>query len=129
MATTYIAGRRINVNGSFRNRGDAVPEAASWKNLNTYLRIGHVIKIDTDEVTAFQDSNPVAVAAAEADTAPDEASPYEGMTAKDLAAQLKARGLTASSRKKADILAALIKDDELDVPGEPIEADATDDEG
>lgn len=39
---TYVALRQMNVAGSVRNIGDAVPEAAGWKNLSNYLSAGYV---------------------------------------------------------------------------------------
>lgn len=39
---SYVALRRLNVNGTVRNPGDAVPEAAHWRNLANYLSAGHL---------------------------------------------------------------------------------------
>lgn len=39
---TYVALRPLSVNGTRRNVGDAVPEAAGWKNLHHYIASGQI---------------------------------------------------------------------------------------
>lgn len=39
---SYVALKAMNVNGTRRNRGDAVPEAANWKNLHNYVSAGFI---------------------------------------------------------------------------------------
>jgi len=41
-SVTYVALKRMNVNGTVRNIGDAVPEAAHWRNLHNYLSAGYL---------------------------------------------------------------------------------------
>ena len=57
MSTHYVALRRLNVDGSVREPGDEVPEAAGWRNLRAYLSAGHV------ERQERADAPPVPVAA------------------------------------------------------------------
>ena len=42
MSTHYVALRRLTVDGSVREPGDEVPEAAGWRNLRAYIGAGHV---------------------------------------------------------------------------------------
>lgn len=39
---SYVALRRLSVNGTVRNPGDAVPEAANWRNLANYISSGQI---------------------------------------------------------------------------------------
>lgn len=39
---SYVALRRLKVGSSWREPGDAVPEAAHWRNLSNYLSAGHL---------------------------------------------------------------------------------------
>lgn len=47
---SYVALVALNVNGSIRNVGDAVPEAAGWKNLHSYIASGQIAIVN--EATA-----------------------------------------------------------------------------
>lgn len=44
---TYIAGRRLKVNGTWREPGDEVPEAATWSTLSAYLGSGALKEVAT----------------------------------------------------------------------------------
>jgi hypothetical protein len=39
---TYIALRRLKVGSTYREKGDAVPEAAHWRNLDNYISSGQI---------------------------------------------------------------------------------------
>lgn len=41
-ALTYVALRRLKVGATWRNPGDAVPEAAHWRNVHNYISAGHL---------------------------------------------------------------------------------------
>lgn len=41
-ALTYVALKPLNVNGTVRNPGAAVPEAAGWRNLSNYISAGQI---------------------------------------------------------------------------------------
>jgi hypothetical protein len=51
-ALTYVALRRLKVGASWRNPGDAVPEAAGWRNLHNYLSSGQL------KVVGIRTNNP-----------------------------------------------------------------------
>lgn len=39
---TYVALRDMKIGGSTRTKGSAVPEAASWPNLSTWIASGYI---------------------------------------------------------------------------------------
>lgn len=41
-ALSYVALRRLKVGAGWRNPGDAVPEAAHWRNLHNYISAGYL---------------------------------------------------------------------------------------
>jgi hypothetical protein len=41
----YVLGKAMQVNGEWRQAGEPVPEAASWRNLRSYLELGHVREV------------------------------------------------------------------------------------
>jgi hypothetical protein len=41
-SVTYVALKKMQVDGTTRNIGDAVPEAAHWRNLSNYLASGYL---------------------------------------------------------------------------------------
>lgn len=41
-SSSYVALKRLKVNGVTRNPGDAVPEAATWRNLSSYIASGQL---------------------------------------------------------------------------------------
>lgn len=57
----YVAGRRIRVNGEWRDPGEAVPEAATWPNLDAYLGRGEIVAgdarhvVDLSRIGSFED--------------------------------------------------------------------------
>lgn len=53
MATTYVALRRIKMGKNlYRLPGEAIPEAASWKNLRQYIAARWVKEITTRDIVA-----------------------------------------------------------------------------
>lgn len=41
-SSSYVALKPLKVNGTTRNPGDAVPEAAHWRNLSSYIAAGKI---------------------------------------------------------------------------------------
>ena len=53
MPNIYAARKRLRVGDEWREIGDLVPEAASWRNLHSYLSSGAVVLIQTDVQKAY----------------------------------------------------------------------------
>ena len=52
MAETYVARKRLKVGDEWREPGEPIPEAATWRNLHSYLSSGAVMLVQTDVVQA-----------------------------------------------------------------------------
>jgi hypothetical protein len=48
MANIYVARKRLQIAGQWREPGEEVPEAAGWRNLHSYLSSGAVVLVQTD---------------------------------------------------------------------------------
>lgn len=44
---SYVALKRLKVGASYRYPGDAVPEAATWRNVHNYLSSGYLAVVGT----------------------------------------------------------------------------------
>ena len=53
MANIYVARRRLKIGDEWREPGEEVPEAATWRNLHSYLSSGAVTLVQTDTVQSF----------------------------------------------------------------------------
>lgn len=57
----YVAGRRLRVGDGYKEYGEPVPEAASWKNLEAHLSSGAIKAVVVDEPTVSAAPPPVSV--------------------------------------------------------------------
>lgn len=89
MATTFIARRRLKIGDGYRQIGEEVPEAAGWRNLRTFIRLGWVEEVDSSDVELTVD--------AEA-TGEGFRQELESLSVAALRARAKAEGLTGYSR-------------------------------
>jgi hypothetical protein len=49
---TYVALRRLTVGGQPREKGELVPEAATWHNIDAYIRGGRIAPVPISAVDA-----------------------------------------------------------------------------
>ncbi len=54
----YVALRRLKVGDGWREPGDPVPEAATWRNLRAYLGAGQVAEVPDEESAGAEPTAP-----------------------------------------------------------------------
>lgn len=52
-AVTYVALKPLKVGSSTRQRGEAVPEAATWRNLSSYISAGKLAVVSPENHPAI----------------------------------------------------------------------------
>jgi len=109
MAVKYVAGRRLSVADEIRMPGDEVPEAATWKNLPSYISFGSIVVVEVGEEAPSPapapepEPEPVEEAVEEPET---EEVDLSSMLKDDLIALAEERGLDTSGTK-ADLIERL----------------------
>lgn len=112
VGTTWVALKRLRVEGDWRNPGDLVPEASNWKHRRVYVENGSIAAIPVlgDTVTD-DDGNVTVTLTADADTLADVAEQIaagdpplpvvelEEMPFDELREYARDRGVTGRSRQ------------------------------